>query len=200
MGHIDGGCFVFDVQALELGAHFLAQLRVQRADRFIHQQRLGSPHQGAPDRHALQIAARQRARPLPEQMFDFQCLRGIHDAFVDGLRGFAHRAQRKSDVFVRGQVRVKRVELKYESDVAICGLQCLHRHAVDQDVAGVDVLEPGDGAQRRRLAATGRTEQHHELAMADLQVELPDDVVVAEVFFDVSQNYVCHLEAVIDKW
>ncbi len=185
VGHIHGGRFVLDVQALEFGAHLFAQLRIQRADRLIHQQRLGTAHQRTPDGHALQVAAGQRARPLLEQVLDLQRLRGIHDALVDGLRGFAGRTQRESDVLVRGQVRIKCVELEHESDVAVGGLQRLHRLAVDQDVAGIDVLESGDGAQGRRLAATGRTQQHHEFAVADLQVELADDVAFAEVFFDV---------------
>ena len=80
---------------------------------------------------------------------------------------------------------VEREQLEYEGDVSIGGLQSLHRLAVDQDVPAVDLLEAGDRAQRRRFAAAGGPEQHHELAVPDFQVEFPDDVVVAEVFFDV---------------
>ena len=68
----------------------------------------------------------------------------------------------------------------------------LHRLAVDQDVAAVDVLEAGDGPQGRGLAAARRPQQHDELAMPDLQVELADDVVVAEVLLDVSEDDVGH--------
>ena len=63
-------------------------------------------------------------------------------------------------------MRIEREELENEGDVAVAGLQVLHRLAVDQDVAAVDLLEPGDGAQRRRLAAAGRPEQHDELRCA----------------------------------
>ena len=62
-------------------------------------------------------------------------------------------------------MRIEREELEHEGDVAVAGVQVLHRLAVDQDVAGVDLLEPGDGAQRRGLAAAGGAEQHHELAV-----------------------------------
>jgi hypothetical protein len=69
---------------------------------------------------------------------------------------------------------------------AVAWPQRLHRLAVDEDVAGVDLLKPRDGTQCRRLAARRRAEQDHELLVRDRQVQLPDDVVVGEVFFDVA--------------
>ena len=104
---------------------------------------------------------------------------------VDLVAALAHRPQRERHVLEHGQMRIERIVLEHEGDVALRRVQPLHRLAVDQDVAPVDILEPGDGAQGRGLAATRRPEQHHELAVPDLQVELPDDVVVAEVFLDV---------------
>ena len=44
--------------------------------------------------------------------------------------------------------------------------------AVDQHLAGVGELEPGDDPQRGRLAAAGRAEQRDELARRDLQRHL----------------------------
>ena len=65
---------VLDVQALQLGAHLLAQLGVERADRLVHQHRLGPPHQRAADGDALHVAAGQRRGPLVEQVLDAQRL------------------------------------------------------------------------------------------------------------------------------
>ena len=81
------------------------------------------------------------------------------------------------------------------------GLQMLHRLAVDQDVALVDRLQPGDGAQRRRLAAAGLAEQHDELVVVDLQVEVLDDLDGAEKFLHAAKldlghavpSRTCHL-------
>ena len=75
-------------------------------------------------------------------------------------------------------------------------VQRLYRLAVDQDVPAVDILEAGDRAQRRRFAAAGGPEQHHELAVPDFQVEFPDDVVVAKILFDVPEYDVCHWSCV----
>ena len=70
----------------------------------------------------------------------------------------------KGDVLVRRQMRIQRKQLEHERDVAIGRLQVLHRLAVDQDLAAVDVLEAGDGTQRRGLAAAGWAQQHDEFA------------------------------------
>ena len=53
------------------------------------------------------------------------------------------------------------------------------RHVVDDavadhDAALADVLEPGEHAQRRRLAAARRADEHHELAVLDVEVEVVD--------------------------
>ena len=67
VGDVDAGGAVLDVQPLQLGAHVLAQLGVERADRLVHQQRLRPPHQRPADRHPLHVAARELRRPLAEQ-------------------------------------------------------------------------------------------------------------------------------------
>ena len=74
VGDVDRRRALLQVQPLDLGAHLLAQLGVERADRLVHQHRLGPAHQRAPDRHALHVAARQRRRLLAEQMRDLQRL------------------------------------------------------------------------------------------------------------------------------
>src|SRR5947209_8080061 len=89
-------------------------------------------------------------------------------------------------------MRIKSKKLEHEGDVSVCGAQILHRLAVDQDVAAVDLLESGDGAQGRGFAAARRTKQNHEFAVVNLQVKLANDVVVPEVLLDVSQIDVRH--------
>ena len=82
--------------------------------------------------------------------------------------------QREGDVRRDGEVGVERVVLEHHRDVA-----ALRRHvgdvaAADQDRAGVDLLEAGEHAQRRRLARAGRADEHHELAVGDVEVERVD--------------------------
>src|SRR6202011_4060934 len=64
--------------------------------------------------------------------------------------------------------------------------------AVDADLAGGGQLEPGDHAQRRRLAAAGRPEKRNELAAFDGEVEALDGVTRAEGLLDVFEFEEAH--------
>ena len=55
------------------------------------------------------------------------------------------------------------------------------QRAADLQLALGDVLEPGDHAQRGRLAAAGRPDEDHELAVPDLEVHLLDSLVPVRV-------------------
>ena len=71
-------------------------------------------------------------------------------------------------------VRVERVALEHHRDVAV-----LRRHVVDHAVADeeapvADLLEPGDAAQRGRLAAARRSDEDEELAVLDLEIQVVD--------------------------
>ena len=64
--------------------------------------------------------------------------------------------------------------LEDEGDVARRRLDLRDVVAADDDRARVGLLEPGDEAQRRRLAGAGRPEQHDELAVGDREIEVVD--------------------------
>ena len=192
VGDVDGGRALLQVQALDLGAHLLAQLGVERADRLVHQHRLGPAHQRAPDRHALHVAARQRRRLLAEQMRDLERIGDAAHFAVDVGAVLARGFQRKGDVLVDGQMRIEREGLEHEGDVAVGRLQVLHGLSVDQDVAAVDLLQPGDGAQRGRLAAARLAEHDDEFVVIHMQVEVLDDLNVAEEFLDAAKLDLSH--------
>ena len=76
-------------------------------------------------------------------------------------------AQAEREVVLHRHVRIERVGLEHHRDVAILGRHVVDDASVDRQRAGRDRLEPRDHAQRRGLAAARRSEQHHELAVAD---------------------------------
>ena len=80
--------------------------------------------------------------------------------------------QREGDVLADRQRRVERVELEHHGDVALRGRQVVHALAGDDDVARGGALEPGDHAQRRRLAAARGAEQADDLAGRDREVDV----------------------------
>ena len=51
------------------------------------------------------------------------------------------------------------------------GRPLVDARAADADLAFGDVLQPGDHAQQRALAAARRPDQHDELAILDRQVD-----------------------------
>ena len=53
------------LQLAQLDLELLAQLAVERAERLVEQQDLGLEDEGAGERHALLLAARELARPAP---------------------------------------------------------------------------------------------------------------------------------------
>ena len=58
------------------------------------------------------------------------------------------------------------------------------RLAVEGDRAGVDRLQPVDRPAQRRLARPGRADDHDDLAAVDRQVDVLQDVQLAEVLVD----------------
>ena len=75
------------------------------------------------------------------------------------------RIRRPNSTFCsRRHVREQAVGLEDHSHVALVGRRPRDVLAVDDDAAGVGLVEAGDEAQRSRLAAPGRAEQRDELA------------------------------------
>ena len=138
----------------DLRAHLHAQLRVEVRERLVHQERLRLAHDRAAHRDALALAAGERAR---------LALRGTARGRGPARRpgrarsisafGTFLQPQAEGDVVVDGQVRVERVALEDHGDVAVARRDVVDDAVADPEHALGDVLEPGDHAQRRRLAA-----------------------------------------------
>ena len=58
-----------------------------------------------------------------------------------------------------------------QQGVAVPLEHVVHPGAADVEIAARDVLEPGDHPERGRLAAAGRADEHHELAVGNVEVE-----------------------------
>jgi hypothetical protein len=149
-------------------------------------------HDGATQRHALALAARELARLALQEVADAEDVGRLVDALLDlGPREFAH-LEAERHVVVHAHVRVERVVLEHHRDVAVHGCQVVHHRAVDGDVAGADRLEPGNHPQRRGLAAPRRADEHHELLVADLQVHIYDGVHGVIELVDVFEDDLPH--------
>ena len=118
--------------------------------------------------------ARALARHLVEQMGDAHHLGDFAHALVAlGLLHALH-AQPELDVLRHVLVREQGVRLEHHAESAVARLDIVGQAPVDADFAGGRVLEAGDHAQRRGLAAAGRADEHHELAVLDRAREVVD--------------------------
>src|SRR6185437_15034845 len=80
-------------------------------------------------------------------------------------------SQRKGDVVEHRHVRIERVALEHHRDVALAGLAIGDVLTVEEDAARAQRLDPGEDAQRCRLAGSRRPEQREEFARLDIEVE-----------------------------
>ncbi|MCY1307851.1 hypothetical protein D9M70_578160 [compost metagenome] len=82
-------------------------------------------------------------------------------------------------------MRIERIGLEHHGDVAVLRRQLVDAFSGDADLARGDAFKPGDHAQKRRLAAAGWADEHHEFAVADLEIDIVQDRVDAVGFLDV---------------
>ena len=108
-----------------------------------------------------------------------------------GLGDLPH-LQGKGEVLEDGLVRIERVVLEDHRQVAVLGIEIVDRAIAEQDLAGGDVDQPRDQVERRRLAAAGRTDQRHELAIVDLERNAIDGDDVAVGLAHLAQRHTRH--------
>ena len=132
---------------------------------------MGLDREGPRERDPLLLAAGQLVRVAPalgEQADELEHLvrsppplRAVHPA----------QPQAVGDVVAGRHVREQAVGLEDHAHVAAVGRHVGDVLAVDDDPAAVRLVEPGQRAQRGRLAAAGRAEQRDQLPRGDLQGE-----------------------------
>ena len=176
MGHIDHGGRDLLMEALDLAAHFVSELRVEIGQRLVEQEDPRIAHHGAPDRDALTLAAGELARIALKQRAHSEHTGDARHALLDLLLGHSTRPQTERNVAEHGHVRIERVVLEHHRDIAVARTHVIDDLAADFDLPGVGVLKPGDGAQKGALATSGRSDQHREFAVRDVEIDATDGV------------------------
>jgi hypothetical protein len=169
---------------LELGAHLEAEERVQVRQRLVHQQHRRLDGEGAGDRHPLPLAAGEpRGVPVQERL-DVEQARGPAHLSVDHVLGLPLHREAERDVVGHRHVREHRVALEHHGEPALARGPIGHVPPTDEDAAAALPLEPGDDAQERRLAASGRPEEGDALPVGHGERDLRQRVMRAEVLGD----------------
>src|SRR5690606_29880562 len=169
--------------------HLLDHLRVQCGGGLVEQHDLGLHRERPRDRGALLLTAGQLGGVLVALVGDADALQQGQPVPL-GLRlgHLAHLDRPERDVLEDRLVREEVEALEHHADVGPQRGEGLalggERLPVDLDGAAVDRLEAVDHAAQRGLARPGRAEHHDDLAGRDLQVDVAQDVEVAEVLVD----------------
>ena len=85
-------------------------------------------------------------------------------------------------------MRIERIRLEDHSQSASRGRLARDVAFVDLDRAAAGFLQPGYQPQQGGLSAAGRTDEDHELAVFDLQIDTFDHLQVTEPFLDLFQR------------
>ena len=166
VGDVDERDLELLLDPLQLDLEVDPQPRVERAERLVEQQHRRLQHERAGERDPLLLAAGElRGAALAEALQSHEVHRLVHAPAPVGLAD-PLVAQPERDVVRDRLVREERVALEDRVDAPLVRRRARHVDAVEQDRAGVGPLEPGDQAQRRRLAAARRAEHREELARA----------------------------------
>ena len=119
VGDEDDGDLELALQALDLGARLHPQAGVKVGERFVHEERRRMAHDGAADRDALPLAAGQFGGRAVEIGVEAKQIGGPGDLGRDRLFLGLLLAQGKGQVFAHRHMRIERVILKHERDVAV---------------------------------------------------------------------------------
>ena len=181
------------MQFADLEPHAHAQGGVKVRQRLVKEKGLGLAHDRAADGDALALPARQLAGLAVEIAREVEHLgRRLHAAVLLSAVHPRH-AQRKRDVGAHRHVRIERIGLEHHRKPPPGRRRRRHVLPVDLDPARGHILEPGDEAQERGLAAARGADEDDEFAVLDGKVERRDDLGLPEPLGDARKGDLAHL-------
>ena len=184
------------MQLGDLGTHGNAQLGVQVGQRLVKEEHLRLTDDGTAQSNALALAAGQSLGLAVEQVGNIEDLGSLFHALLDLRLGGLAQLEAEGHVVKHGHVRIQGVVLEHHGDVAVLGSHIVDQTVADIKLAAGDFLQTGHHAQRGGLAAAGRSDQHDELLVLNVQAEIADSGHIAGInLIDVIERYACHSQA-----
>jgi hypothetical protein len=174
VGDVDGRGAQAPLQRRDLGAGLDPQLGVQVRQRLVHEEHLRRADNRPTHGHPLALTAGQSLGLAVQERLQVEDLGRLGDAGADLVLALAGDLQGKAHVLRDRHVRVQSVVLEHHRDVPVLGLQVRDVPGADEDLSVVDLLETGEHAQRRRLAAARGPDEDEKLSVGDVQVERVD--------------------------
>src|SRR5450759_2661821 len=120
-------------------------------------------------------------------MTDAHHLRHFAHAFDALFRRHVLHAQPELDVLRHVLVREQSMALEHHAEAAVARLQVVDHASIDADFAGGRILQAGDHAQRRGLAAAGGADEDDEFAVLDGEAQIFHRLHRAERLYQIAQ-------------
>ena len=174
---------------------------IERRRRFVEQHQRWADRQRAGDRNPLLLAARELARVAASLLYKTDAVQKLARSPDRRLAINTMDADRcLDDVLQHRHVRIEVELLEHHADLAPLNGDCVWRQpvetavaqvvadlfAVDLDRASVNRLKVVDAAQEGGLAGAGRTEDNHDLACRDVEVDPPEHFQLVERLMNVA--------------
>ena len=169
-----GGDAESTLELTDLDADFLPELAVEVRQGLVQEQHLGGDDDRPRQGDALLLASRELAWQTVGEVLEPDQSEGLGDPAAALGRCHPTRLQPEGDVLDGRQVWKERVALKDHAGVATVGGEPGDVPSPQDDSPGRGLDEPGDHAERCRLAATAGPEQDDQLGLLDDEVEVPN--------------------------
>ena len=182
VGDQDRGRTGLVLNAANFCAHLEPETGIEIRQWLVHQEHVGLAHERASQRHALLLTAGEGRRSAFEEFFDAQDARHLAHHGLQPRTPLLADAQGERDVLEDAEVRIERVGLEDDADVALLGRQRRHVASAEADGALRHLVDAGDRQERCRLAAARGAQERHHLAVAHAKFEVDDGVDAVEAF------------------
>lgn len=196
--HIDRRDAELALKLPQLELHRLAQLQVQGAERFIHQQDLRRVGDGPRERHPLLLTAADLGRQAVADLRQLDQVEQIGYPPVDRVARLSVLPQSESDVLSDGEVRKRRVVLEDHADAALLGRKPGYVRIANLDCPCRRLHEARDDAQHGGLAATRGTKQRYKFSIGNIQVAWMKGNNLTVTFRKIGKCQSSHQPAILD--
>ena len=176
----------------QLGTHRRAKLGIEVRERLVEQEDRGIAHDGAAQRDTLLLPAGERLGLARQHLGDAEGLGHLLNAPVDLVPRRLAQLEREAEILCDRHVGIERVGLEDHRDVPVLRVDPRDVVLADDDLAGRDLLQPGDHPKRRGLAAARRADQHHQFAAVDGEVDGVDGDGLAELLGQILEPDIGH--------
>ena len=180
--------FLLKIHELEL--RLLAQLLVERAERFVEQKNLGPLGNRTGQRDALSLAAGKLMRLALGELRELHQPEHLGDTLLDLGFGHAFLLEAEGDVLLDRHMRKKRVGLEHHVDRTAVGRNAAQILPVQQYAPRSRLVEAGQHAQQRGFTAARGAEKCKEFALVDGEGKIVDSGEIAEPLGHVLEYYV----------